>query len=224
MGGGGFMQHAANTNSSDKNQKASRRKKFKGNQSDKTSNSDKYKIDFSHLTEDEIEEERKRISTAHKKDRKKRIILYLIVITSITIGGIFYSNYSKQKKIEYEYLKITGLSMPSTAKVIDFKSKISSKDARTYIMVVELKREDFGQLKDSLKQLHFNIHPDYKTNSELDLYIENYSDTFDEQLILYTGKQFRFARFYADKTVLLISNAKFLSFEPPKKIITKTQD
>jgi len=218
------MQHAANTNSSDKNQKAGRRKKFKGNQSDKTSNSDKYKIDFSHLTEDEIEEERKRISTAHRKGRKKRIILYLIVIASITIGGIFYSNYSKQKKIEYEYLKITGLSMPSKAKVIDFKSKISSKDTRAYIILVELKREDFGQLKDSISQHHFSIHPNYKTSLELDSYIKSYSDSFNEQYILYTGNQFRFVRFYADKTVLLISNAKFLSFEPPKKIIKKTQD
>ena len=53
------MQHASDTNRKDKAQKAVRREKFKGNFSEKTMLNTNHltKLDFSHLSEEEINEE-----------------------------------------------------------------------------------------------------------------------------------------------------------------------
>ncbi len=97
MGGGGFMQHASDTNRKDRAQKASRRKKFKNNQSDKRRlNSDNNsKIDFIHLTKKKIEKEKRRLKHQFQKKNKKRRIIFL-VSTILTIGIIYFSITFKQ--------------------------------------------------------------------------------------------------------------------------------
>jgi len=86
MGGGGFMQHASDTNRKDMAQKVARREKFNGNHSDKTTLDGKrgIKLDFSHLTQDQISKERIRIKTEFKQ-RKKRNFRNLIICLALLI-------------------------------------------------------------------------------------------------------------------------------------------
>lgn len=88
MGGGGFMQHASDTNRKDRSQKAARRETFNGNHSDKTllGHNQSTKLDFSHLSQEQIDQERLRIKRLSAKRRKARIITYSIALTILTIG------------------------------------------------------------------------------------------------------------------------------------------
>ncbi|NQZ36848.1 MAG: hypothetical protein HRT58_14355 [Crocinitomicaceae bacterium] len=94
MGGGGFMQHASNTNRQDRAQRSARREKFNGNHSEKTtmSSENSPKLDFSHLSQDQILEERKRIRKVFIKRRKKNgAIFFFALALVITVAAIVYS-------------------------------------------------------------------------------------------------------------------------------------
>jgi len=82
MGGGGFMQHASDTNRKDRAQKAARRDKFSGNHSDKATLNDTRatKLDFSHLTPEQIAQEREEIAKRQTQRRKKNTVLFVISI------------------------------------------------------------------------------------------------------------------------------------------------
>ena len=91
MGGGGFMQHASDTNRKDRAQRTARREKFQGNHSDKMIlDSDRaQQIDFSHLTKDQITKERARIRSVFKNQRKKNLFIYGIAIVLVCFAGIW---------------------------------------------------------------------------------------------------------------------------------------
>lgn len=74
MGGGGFMQHASDTNRKDRAQKAARREKFNGNHSEKATLTDDHgtKLEFPHLTQEQIAQERKRIKEVSARRMKKK--------------------------------------------------------------------------------------------------------------------------------------------------------
>lgn len=94
MGGGGFMQHASDTNRQDRAQRSARREKFNGNHSEKTtmSSENSPKLDFSHLSQDQILEERKRIRKVFVKRRKKNgVILFFALAFVIIAATLAYS-------------------------------------------------------------------------------------------------------------------------------------
>jgi len=63
MGGGGFMQHAQETNKQDRAQKEARRGRYKGHLNErKLSDEDqRTALSFSHLSPEQIKKERKRV-------------------------------------------------------------------------------------------------------------------------------------------------------------------
>lgn len=83
MGGGGFMQHASDTNRKDRNQKSSRREKFNGTHSEKASLAKERSksLDFSHLNQEEIDSERQKIHLQSKKRRKQNIVIVLLLLS-----------------------------------------------------------------------------------------------------------------------------------------------
>lgn len=85
------MQHAVDTNKKDSAQKAARRATFNGNHSDKTrlKHSDHALLDFSHLTQEAIAEERARIHAVFAKRRKKSIFVFILSICIIAFGAIW---------------------------------------------------------------------------------------------------------------------------------------
>lgn len=98
MGGGGFMQHASDTNRKDRAQKAARREKFNGNHSDKATFSEKHstKLDFSHLTQEEITKERNRIQKMFAKRRTKNLIIYVFSLFILVIGAVWIYYYFRR--------------------------------------------------------------------------------------------------------------------------------
>lgn len=91
MGGGGFMNHASDTNRKNKAQKIARREKFNGNFSEKSSmnNSCGQKLDFSHLSDDDISKERNRIATNHELRRNKIFkVVWFLVITILIASTV----------------------------------------------------------------------------------------------------------------------------------------
>jgi hypothetical protein len=91
MGGGGFMQHASDTNRKDRSQKAARRETFNGNYSDKTNLGEKHstKLDFSHLTQEQITKERNRIQQVFFKRRKKNLAVIIVVLSILVISAVW---------------------------------------------------------------------------------------------------------------------------------------
>jgi len=91
MGGGGFMQHASDTNRKHRAQKAARREKFDGNHSDKTTLGEKHstELDFSHLTQEQIAEERNRIQEVFAKRRKQNLVIYVVSLSILLIGVVW---------------------------------------------------------------------------------------------------------------------------------------
>ena len=91
MGGGGFMKHASDTNRKDRAQKAARREKFNGNHSDKATLGEKHstELDFSHLTQDQIVEERNRIQEVFAKRRMKNLKIYVVSLLILVIGAVW---------------------------------------------------------------------------------------------------------------------------------------
>ncbi len=87
MGGGGFMQHASDTNRKDRAQRTARRAKFQGNHSDKTllDTDVSQKIDFSHLTREQIEQERKRIDHFFRAQRRKSFLIGTLAIAVVIV-------------------------------------------------------------------------------------------------------------------------------------------
>ena len=94
MGGGGFMKHASDTNRKDRAQKAARRETFNGNYSAKSNLGEKHttKLDFSHLTQEQITEERNRIQNVFYKRRKKNLV-GIIVVLAILVTGVLWLYY-----------------------------------------------------------------------------------------------------------------------------------
>lgn len=87
MGGGGFMQHASDTNRKDRAQKAARREKFSGNHSDKTllNDSSSSKLDFSHLTKEQIATERLRLKEMFSKRKRRSFTLGIVLFSLVTL-------------------------------------------------------------------------------------------------------------------------------------------
>lgn len=91
MGGGGFMQHASDTNRKDRAQRAARREKFNGNHSDKTILNENHstKLDFSHLTSDQIALERKRIAEKFRKRKRNQLIAVISAVSIVIVAFIY---------------------------------------------------------------------------------------------------------------------------------------
>lgn len=91
MGGGGFMQHASDTNRKHQAQKTARREKFDGNHSDRTmlDMSKTTMLDFSHLTSEQIAQERLRIEKLRVRRNKNAIVIVAISI-AIALGLLFW--------------------------------------------------------------------------------------------------------------------------------------
>ncbi len=81
MGGGGFMQHARDTNDQDRLQKAVRREKFKGHNGEQILQKGNHKgeIDFSHLTQEQIASTRAKIKRIVELRNKKTKIVTVVV-------------------------------------------------------------------------------------------------------------------------------------------------
>lgn len=82
MGLSGFMQDAMNSLRDNRALKSSIRKKFKGSHSDKAILDDHNKtdFDFSHLTPEQVMEEKKRIAQHYRKARIKRTVAFVVAI------------------------------------------------------------------------------------------------------------------------------------------------
>lgn len=94
MGGGGFMQHASDTNRKDRAQRAARRKKFNENRSEVISvdSESSLKVDFSNLTKEQITEERERIQQLFKKRRKRQLVVIVGALICVITGvSVLYS-------------------------------------------------------------------------------------------------------------------------------------
>ena len=91
MGGGGFMQHASDTNRKDRSQKTARREKFNGNHGDKSTLDEDHttKLDFSHLSQEQIAEERNRIQEAFSSRRRKNLIVFVVSFPIVVIGMVW---------------------------------------------------------------------------------------------------------------------------------------
>lgn len=94
MIGGGFVQHAVDTNRRDKAQKAARREKFNGNYSDQAilGKGHASQLDFSHLSPAQIAAERKRIQERYTKQKRRQIVVALVAI--VIVLGLFVYLYS----------------------------------------------------------------------------------------------------------------------------------
>lgn len=91
MGGEGFMQQANNSIKHNRAQIVSTRSKFKDKSNESYSeglNTNK-KLDFSHLTEAQIESTRKKIEEDRIQKRKKEIIVFSVAIL-ISISVIYF--------------------------------------------------------------------------------------------------------------------------------------
>lgn len=94
MGGGGFMQHAVNTNRKDREQRSARRKKFKGENSEQLLQKDREanRLKFPDLSEEQIAEERKRIQIEFKKGRKwSRVLISAALVLVIIAISVLYA-------------------------------------------------------------------------------------------------------------------------------------
>lgn len=80
------MKHASDTNRKDRAQREARRETFKGNHSDKSrlKNDAGGKVDFSHLSEEDITAERKRIADKYRA-RKKNVWTFVIMLLVVKI-------------------------------------------------------------------------------------------------------------------------------------------
>lgn len=92
MGGGGFMQHASDTNRADKAQKTSRREKFSGNHSDRATlnNKSRKKLSFKHLTQEQIRKERKRIQKVFLNRRIKNTLAYFLFLSIVIFAFLWW--------------------------------------------------------------------------------------------------------------------------------------
>ena len=93
MGGGGFMQHASDTNRKDRAHRKARREKFNGNFSeDAILNAEpSEKIEFPELSEKQVFQERERIRVRHLKRKKNRlwILSIALIVTIIALGALY---------------------------------------------------------------------------------------------------------------------------------------
>lgn len=113
MGGGGFMQHAGNTNKKDRAQRAARRDMY--GKKDPLLSNDRTNLDFSHLTPKEIENERKRLKLQFEANKKKKRNRYIVAgITTITILFILLSF----KKINFNPSLTVGQPLDSLNSVV----------------------------------------------------------------------------------------------------------
>lgn len=85
------MQHASDTNRKDRAQKEARRETFNGNHSDKSTLGKKQttKLDFSHLSEEQIAAERARIQSATKQRKQQTTGVLIMIFGSILVGVIW---------------------------------------------------------------------------------------------------------------------------------------
>lgn len=94
MGGGGFMQHASDTNRKDRAQREARRQKFNENRSEviTVDSESTIKVDFSNLSEEQIAQERERIHQLFVKRRKRQVILLISALIGLVLGiSVLYS-------------------------------------------------------------------------------------------------------------------------------------
>lgn len=91
MGGGGVMQHAVDTNKAHKAQKQHRRSRFNGNHSSETllNSNQRTRLDFSHLSEEEILVYRRKLALKLKRRKILEIVMY-VGLTAITVGFLLY--------------------------------------------------------------------------------------------------------------------------------------
>lgn len=84
MGGGGFMQHAHDTNRKDRNQKSGRREKFKGNHSEKMVLGSKKgtSVKSNRLSKEQVRKERSRLK---RKLTQRRRMERLVLTVSVAI-------------------------------------------------------------------------------------------------------------------------------------------
>ncbi len=101
MGGGGFMQHALNTNRKDRAQRAARRKKFKGDNNEQLlqSGTNRKSLNFPEIPVEEVALVRKRIEIKHQKNRKRNVIIIACTIAFVIATIIII--YSKTDGFEY---------------------------------------------------------------------------------------------------------------------------
>ena len=88
MGGGGFMQHALSTNRKDREQRANRRKKFKGDHNEQMlQNYDGGNpLEFPVIPEEQILQERKRIKETHQKRRRINAVIISVALVLVITG------------------------------------------------------------------------------------------------------------------------------------------
>lgn len=91
MGGGGFMQDANNVMKRNSSQKTSGKPKFNGTYQEKPDYSEENatKLDFTHVTKEEIEKENLKI-IKRIRSRKKNHIIIFIVATVIAFFLLFF--------------------------------------------------------------------------------------------------------------------------------------
>lgn len=86
MGGGGFMKHASDTNRQDRAQKIARRNNYEKSHPENTIlKNNSTKLDFSHLTSEQIDTERKRIKENFQKQTRKNNVIYILAFTIVMV-------------------------------------------------------------------------------------------------------------------------------------------
>lgn len=79
MGGGGFIKHASDTNQRDRSQKMERRSRYEKSHPDNTILKNAItKLDFSHLTAEQIEAERKKIRENYQKHKRRNMVIFIV--------------------------------------------------------------------------------------------------------------------------------------------------
>jgi hypothetical protein len=90
MAGGGFMKHASDTNRQDKNQKLKRRANYEKNHPDKSIlNNQREKIEFIHLTDEQINIERERIRIHFESIKRRNQKMILVIGLIFVVLGLY---------------------------------------------------------------------------------------------------------------------------------------